>query len=438
MEQQTDVRALIDRGDTLLREERPAEAAVEYARAVQQEPSAVGGHVGLAEANLALGQYGIAQQAAHYVSQLAPGTADAALAEAILAVLDRRYDAALEALEREIEIDPTRAYTHALRAYVLRRLGRNYDAALADARAARLSGKRDWEALFPRAMAYAAPAPLPTPASAAPSTRPRGSADTYDGTPHRIAYGQQRTWQGNRTLVRLRLLFATTTVVTYTLMAINIAIYMLCAAVSLDFITPLGIRDNFLNACLSAGTNPVDCYRAGIPNPIYFYGSQIDQLIQGNPLESYRFLTSMFLHANIVHIGLNMLSLYFVGIITERLFGAGRFTLIYFLTGILASIVQFGADVLTNSPTLGVGASGAIFGIFGAFGAFILLRRRALGPAANGIIGQWVFLLILNLVFSFGGFSILGSGIAGFAHLGGLVAGLILGALLAPQVGRRR
>jgi membrane associated rhomboid family serine protease len=266
----------------------------------------------------------------------------------------------------------------------------------------------------------------------------RGTADTFEGTPHRISYGEQRSWTGNRALLRLRLLLATTPAVTYALMAVNIAIYQLCAALSLDIGTPLVIRSGVLQRCVDSGANLYGCYQAGIPNPIYFYGSQIDQLITSNPLESYRFLSSMFLHANIIHIGLNMLSLYFVGVITERLFGAGRFTLIYFASGILASIAQFGADILSGSPDVGLGASGAIFGIFGAFGAFILLRRRALGPAANGIIGQWFFFLILNLVFSFGGFSILGSGIAGFAHLGGLVAGLILGAVLAPQIGRRR
>ncbi len=416
MEQQTDVRALLARGDTLLREDRAAEAAAEYARAVQQDASAVGGHVGLAEANLALGQYGIAQQAAHYVVQLAPGTADAALAEAILAVLDRRYDVALEALEREIELDPTRAYTHALRAYVLRRLGRNYDAALSDARAARLSGKRDWETLFPRPAAYSAPMPIPAPppsSSVVPAPGRSAAVDAYGGTPHRIAYGQQRTWQGNRTLVRLRLLFATTPIVTYSLMAINIAIWLIQQAFSF---TGFG----------------------GISDTIYNVGIQDDKLILHNPLEAYRFLTAMFLHASIIHIGLNMLSLYFVGVITERLFGAGRYTLIYFLSGLAGGLTQFGVDVLTNNLNGALGASGAIFGIFGAFGAFILLRRRALGPAANGIIGQWFFFLILNLFFSFGGFTVGGAGIAGYDHLGGLAAGLVLGALLAPQVGRRR
>jgi membrane associated rhomboid family serine protease len=438
MEQQIDVRTALDRGEALLRENRPAEAAAEYARILQQDPSAVGGHLGLAEANLALAQYPIAKQAADYVLQLAPGTADAATAEAILAVLAGHFEVALEAVEREIELDPTRAYVHGLRAYVLRRLGRNYDAALAEARAARLSGKRDWDTLFPRAIAYTAPAPLPQPELAPPSQRGRGTADSYEGTPHRISYAEQRAWQGSRRMIRLRVLFATRPIITYALMALNIGVYLLCALVSLNFITPFFASEAIVNRCLAGAPDLAGCYSAAIPNPIYFFGTQIDQLIAANPLQSYRFLTSMFLHANIIHIGVNMLSLYFVGVVTERLFGAGRFTAIYFASGILAGLAQFAVDMATGSPDLGVGASGAIFGIFGAFGAFILLRRRQLGPAVNGLIGQWFFLLILNMFFSFGGFSILGSGIAGFAHLGGLGAGLILGAVLAPQIGRRR
>jgi membrane associated rhomboid family serine protease len=106
--------------------------------------------------------------------------------------------------------------------------------------------------------------------------------------------------------------------------------------------------------------------------------------------------------------------------------------LIYFLSGIIGGQTQFGLDIYTNHLGAAVGASGAIFGIFGALGAFFLLRRRALGPAGNSLIGQWFFWLILNLVFSFGGFTVGGAGIAGFDHLGGLAAGLILGALLLP------
>jgi rhomboid protease GluP len=409
MEQQTDVRALLDQADTLLREERVAEAAAEFARAVQLEPAAVGGHLGLAEANLALGQYGIAAQACQHVRQLAPSSADAALADAILAVLERRYDAALDALEREVDLDPARAYAHALRAYVLRRLGRNYDAALAEARAARLTGKRDWDNLFPPVTkdaapaSFSAPAPTDLPPSAAPPT-----TDRYGGTPHRIQYAPQRTWnRSNRVATRTRLLFATQPVVTYTLIALNVVVF------AVGFF--------------------------GLQDQLFVWGAQIDALILANPLQAYRFVTAMFLHDGLLHIGLNMLSLFFVGIITERLFGAWRFTLIYFASGILGGLTQFGYDVLIlHHPDAAVGASGAIFGIFGAFGSFLWLRRRQLGPAANGIIGQWLFWLALNLVFSFApGFSIGGATIAGFDHLGGLAAGLILGALLVPPLRRR-
>lgn len=408
MEQQTDVATQLERADALLREERVSEAAAEYARIVQQDSAAVGGHLGLAEANLALGQYGIALQAAEYVRQLAPGTADAAVADAILAVLSHNYDAALDTLERAIDLDPTRAYVHAMRAYVLRRLSRNYDAALAEARAARISGKRDWEALFPR-VERAAPPPFPVPvpqAAPAPQAGASPRADVFTGTPHRIGYAEQRSWQGNRLMVRLRLLAATRPIVTYTLIVVNVAVFLLGL---------FGLNDVLLG-----------------------YGAQDDALILGDPLQSYRFLTAMFLHGGLVHVGLNMLSLFFVGVITERLFGAGRFTLIYFASGILGGLAQFGVDIFTRHPGSAVGASGAIFGIFGAFGAFLLLRRRQLGPAANSIIAQWFFWLVINLVFSFGGFTIGGAGIAGFAHLGGLAAGLALGALLTPAVGRRR
>jgi membrane associated rhomboid family serine protease len=80
------------------------------------------------------------------------------------------------------------------------------------------------------------------------------------------------------------------------------------------------------------------------------------------------------------------------------------------------------------SVTGGLGLVWGSLGVFGALGAFFLLRRRALGPAGNALIGQWFFWLVINLIFSF---SV--TGIAAYAHIGGLAAGLILGALLLPR-----
>ena len=139
-------------------------------------------------------------------------------------------------------------------------------------------------------------------------------------------------------------------------------------------------------------------------------------LIQHDPIQIYRILTAMFLQANITHIAFNMLSLLFVGVVVERVFGSGRFAIIYFASGIAAGLLQ--AFVIPDSIALG--ASGAIFGIFGAFGAFLLMRRRSLGPAVNSMIGQWVFWLGLNLFISFSD-----PQIALFDHLGGLIAGFV-------------
>jgi len=385
MEQQTDVRALIERGNELLKDERIPEAAAEFARVAQVAPQDPSGHLGLAQTNLALGQYQIASMAVQQVRQLAPDSADAAMAEAIGAVIDRRYEAALDATDREIALDPTRAYSHALRAYIYRRLGRNYDAALSEARAARLSGKRDWDKLFPPADRAPLPyVPMPTPVA------PSGAGPQ--------AYAAPRPWdqrsQVERQMTRIRFLTRGLPIATFSLIIANIIVF------GLSVLFPVIVRQ----------------------------GAMIDAAVLADPLQSYRFFTAMFLHDGLLHIGLNMLSLYFIGVITERVFGTGRFLIIYFVSGLIGGLAQFGLDVYTNNLGAAVGASGAIFGVFGALGAFFLLRRRALGPAGNSLIGQWFFWLLINLVFSF---SV--PGIAAFDHIGGLAAGLVLGALLLPR-----
>jgi membrane associated rhomboid family serine protease len=202
-------------------------------------------------------------------------------------------------------------------------------------------------------------------------------------------------------------------VVTYTLIGINVLIYLVCAVISNNFLSP---------AVLSNGN-------LDLRNPIYNYGIQAGILIPSQPWQIYRLFTAMFLHESIEHIGLNMLSLFFVGVITERIFGGRRYLIIYLVGGLVAGAVQ--AIATPNIASLG--ASGAIFAIFGAFGAFLFLRRRALGPVANSLIGQWLFWLILNLVF---GFAVPGIGIAD--HIGGLIAGFALGAIFISVSPRSR
>jgi membrane associated rhomboid family serine protease len=133
----------------------------------------------------------------------------------------------------------------------------------------------------------------------------------------------------------------------------------------------------------------------------------------------WRVGTSVFLHANILHILFNMYALWLLGGAFERYVGTLRFLAVYVVSGISGSA---GALLLTNEFTATVGASGAIFGLMGAM---LLLERRGVP-----LVGPLLPILALNLVISF---SVRGISVGG--HLGGLVGG-VLAALALEQFGR--
>jgi len=169
--------------------------------------------------------------------------------------------------------------------------------------------------------------------------------------------------------------------VTKTLVAINIGIYLLELA--------LGGTIN--------GTN----------NRIYREGVLYGPLVADG--EWWRLFTSMFLHYGPIHLLFNMLALWWFGAAVENVLGRGRYLLLYLVSGLAGS-----AGALIASPNaLTVGASGAIFGILGA--AFVLERQRTyvLGGGALAVI-------VLNLAFTL---AVPGISIGG--HLGGLAGGAI-------------
>lgn len=139
----------------------------------------------------------------------------------------------------------------------------------------------------------------------------------------------------------------------------------------------------------------------------------------------WRIGSGAFLHGSIAHIALNMIALWQVGNIVERLYGKVRYALVYAL-----SLVGSGLAVVYATPTqLTVGASGAIFGLFGALVAFGL----RLGRRGRDLIGQVIPVIVLNLVFTFAF-----PGISAAAHVGGLVTGFIAGLVLFMAMPRRR
>jgi rhomboid protease GluP len=138
----------------------------------------------------------------------------------------------------------------------------------------------------------------------------------------------------------------------------------------------------------------------------------------------WRPLTSMFLHAGILHLLLNGWALYQLGALFEILIGSGSMLTVFFVTGLAGSLTSL---VFTQGAS--VGASGAIFGLMGALISFLLRRREMLTPFAKSLLGQLVLWAGINVVF---GFST--PGIDNAAHLGGCAAGLLLGLLLKPHV----
>jgi rhomboid protease GluP len=151
-------------------------------------------------------------------------------------------------------------------------------------------------------------------------------------------------------------------------------------------------------------------------------GSMIVQYGQVNELVLhhgyyYQLLTSMFVHANIAHIGGNMIFLLVFGLRSEEMFSLPEYLAIYFLGGLTGNLLSL---FLLPPLTPSVGASGAIFALFG--GAAVYARRSV----SQSIIGALVYAFFLLLLSS-------GPGVNIFAHLGGLGTGLLIGYLLATR-----
>lgn len=152
------------------------------------------------------------------------------------------------------------------------------------------------------------------------------------------------------------------------------------------------------------GGNPGPGIDAGLltPNSVLIYH------------QYYRIFTSAFLHGSIAHIGLNMLSLYWLGRFIELALRPWRMFVVYFVSLIAASI----SVILFSPPDAAtLGASGAIFGLFGALFAIGL----KLGERGRELVRSNIGILVLNLVWSFAF-----PGISWQAHLGGLIAGFIV------------
>jgi rhomboid protease GluP len=131
----------------------------------------------------------------------------------------------------------------------------------------------------------------------------------------------------------------------------------------------------------------------------------------------YQLFTSMFIHADIAHIVGNMLFLLIFGLRSEEMFSLPEYLSIYFLGGLTGNLLSL---LLLPLATISVGASGAIFAMFGAS---IIYARRSFRQSIIGALIYAFFLLFLSSA----------PGVNNFAHIGGLIAGLIIGYVLATR-----
>ena len=157
------------------------------------------------------------------------------------------------------------------------------------------------------------------------------------------------------------------------------------------------------------------------PGDVLTFGANIGPLTLSG--DWWRLVTYMFLHGGLMHIAFNMWCLWDLGQLCESLYGKWTFGAIYIITGIAGGVASVGWNPFVSS----VGASGAIFGLAGALiASFYLCEFSVPKIAIQGTLRSLIFFVGFNVFFGS-----MFPGIDNACHAGGLISGLILGALIA-------
>lgn len=139
----------------------------------------------------------------------------------------------------------------------------------------------------------------------------------------------------------------------------------------------------------------------------------------------WRLLTAGFIHFGITHLFNNMIILYAIGERLERLVGSLRMLAIYMVSLLGGSLCSYGMMLLTGDYAVAAGASGAVYGVIGGFLWLLLLHKGHLeGISARRL----VFSIVLMVYFGFSS-----SGIDNWAHIGGLISGFLITAILCHR-----
>lgn len=202
--------------------------------------------------------------------------------------------------------------------------------------------------------------------------------------------------------------------VTYALIVINVAIFLLRYFDAPATDSTLGWADElFLQAAIDT-----------------------QRIVENN--EWYRLLTAMFFHVNEAHILFNALAIYFIGNTVERFYGITRYLIIYFLGGLAGSVLHV---LLGGYDSLAAGASGAAFALWGAEVVYLYNHRDVLGQRARLILQNSLVFMGMNFLIGFAasGLETVSGGevqavIANWAHVGGVVGGALLAWWIGPRL----
>ncbi|WP_052112994.1 rhomboid family intramembrane serine protease [Clostridium novyi] len=182
-----------------------------------------------------------------------------------------------------------------------------------------------------------------------------------------------------------------TSKVTFILITINVIAYIITAILSQN------ILDSDIRVLLFLGANENTLVSSG---------------------QYYRLITCMFLHGGLLHLVLNMYALEAIGPIVERIYGKMKYIIIYLGGGLISSLSSY-----VFSSGVSIGASGAIFALLGAMFILTIKMRDVVG---RGVIKNIVSVIGINI---FIGLAV--PNIDNFAHLGGLLGGIILAIILS-------
>jgi membrane associated rhomboid family serine protease len=224
--------------------------------------------------------------------------------------------------------------------------------------------------------------------------------------------GNATAWERGEA-VRAVLLAPKTPVVTMVLIFLNVMVFSWGGILAYQRRLPI-----HLYVAGSAGREADLNARIGIPS-IQLQTGAVSRWHILDAGEWWRLLTSCFVHIGLLHLAANMLSLFIIGPLLERMWGHIRFLILYVLTGVCGSAAMV---MFFTSHGFGAGASGAILGITASMVTWIFLNKSMLPPP---LVASWLrsltIIAVITLLITFGMENVSAS-----AHIGGAIAGFVL------------